>query len=160
LVSGIEGTAFFARRRYMADHGHRRARALAQAHQFRSSRLTRRRYNPAMASRDVTAPADRVFFRDVKPYEAPEDLAQLRGPSTGLLTLPGRVYWAPEPVIDLDVRDGSENRAYRAVIAEGSAKDQIELLNRGLLVELWPRLVLPRRVRELWETRFPELTAA
>jgi hypothetical protein len=112
-----------------------------------------------MASRDVTAPADRVFFRDVKPYEAPEALTQLRGPGSGLLALPGRVYWGPEPLINLDVRDGSERMAYQAVISEGSAEDQIMLLDHGLLVELWPRLVLPRRVRELWETRFPELAA-
>lgn len=111
-----------------------------------------------MTGRDVTAPADRVFFRDVKPYEAPDDLDQLRGPGSGLLELPGRVYWGPEPVVDLDVRDGSEKMAYQAAIAEGSADDQIMLLNRMLLVEMWPRLVLPRRVRELWETRFPELT--
>jgi hypothetical protein len=113
-----------------------------------------------MADQDVTAAADRVFFRDIKPYEAPATLTQLCGPSTGILTLPHRVYWGPDPVIDLDFRDGSEKMAYRAVIAEGSAEDQIELLNRDLLIELWPSLVFPRRVRDLWETRFPELTTS
>ena len=37
--------------------------------------------------------------------------------------------------------------------------EQERLLNRDRLIELWPVLSLDQRVRDLWETRFPELRA-
>jgi len=37
--------------------------------------------------------------------------------------------------------------------------DQVTILNRSILLELWPELILSARVRNLWESRFPELTA-
>jgi hypothetical protein len=107
---------------------------------------------------DSQAP-DRVFFRDIKPYETPETLEDLRGPAGGPVTLPHTVWWAPGGgQIDLDSPAGLR-MAYQAVISEGSAADQVELLDRHLLLGMWPRLVLPVRVRSLWESRFPELCA-
>ena len=47
--------------------------------------------------------------------------------------------------------------AYRAVLSEGTVADQRAVLNKALLLEVWPDLMLPRRVREMWEARFPEL---
>lgn len=41
-----------------------------------------------MAERFETGPADqRVFFRDVKPYEVPDSLDQLHGPAGGVVQL-------------------------------------------------------------------------
>lgn len=101
----------------------------------------------------------RVFYRDVKPYEAPFSLSELAGPETGSLALPRNVYWGPWPEAQLDVRSDVV-KAYEAILREGRASDQIALLNRELLLAVWRQLVLPVRVRELWESRFPELTRA
>ncbi|MHB1173267.1 MAG: hypothetical protein ACYCZY_12425 [Lacisediminihabitans sp.] len=51
-------------------------------------------------------------------------------------------------------------KAYQATLREGRAVGQVQLPNRELLIEIWPELMLPIRVRELWENRFPELTVA
>lgn len=105
-----------------------------------------------------TAETPRVFYRDVKPYEAPEDLGLLAGPGTGELQLPTNVYWGPWGTVDLNI-PSDVLKAYQAVLREGRASDQVELLNRDLLAQVWSELSLPDRVRELWETRFPELRA-
>ena len=113
-----------------------------------------------VSSQPNTPPAGRVFFRDVKPYEAPVDLAQLRGPAGGVIELSHSVLWAPGGGdVDLD-EPGAIHMAYQALLSEGTVADQIAGLNRARLVEVWPELMLPRRVRVLWETRFPELRGA
>ena len=119
-----------------------------------------RRYNRAVTSRPSSTPDDRVFYRDIKPYDAPLSLDELRGPRSGLMTLPIDVYWGPTPVVNLDSVGGANVMAYQAVLSEGRVVDQVALLNRELLIELWPQLRLPARARSLWEARFPELTPA
>lgn len=101
----------------------------------------------------------RVFYRDIKPYDAPARLEDLHGPGTGRVELPLHVYWGPQPTVDLDTVGGVV-KAYQATLREGRVADQVELLNRDVLIRIWPELMLPDRVRELWEGRFPELTAA
>ena len=99
----------------------------------------------------------RVFFRDVKPYEIPESLDDLKGPAGGVVELPHSVLWAPGGGrVDLD-QEGGIGLAYRAVVAEGTVADQVMILNRDRLIATWPELLLPRRVRALWKARFPEL---
>jgi hypothetical protein len=56
-------------------------------------------------------------------------------------------------------REGDVLTAYQATISEGMVADQVAILNRSLLLELWPELILSARVRSLWEIRFPELAA-
>lgn len=56
-------------------------------------------------------------------------------------------------------REGDVLTAYQATISEGMVADQLMILNRSLLLELWPQLILSARVRSLWESRFPELAA-
>ncbi|SPT53653.1 Uncharacterised protein [Actinomyces bovis] len=104
-------------------------------------------------------PERRVFFRDVRPYAVPESLEDLKGPVGGVVELPHAVLWAPgDGRVDLD-EEGGVGLAYRAVIAEGTVADQVAILNRDLLLAAWPELLLPRRVRALWEARFPSLRA-
>ena len=90
--------------------------------------------------------AGRVRFRDVKPCHAPTTLDALRGPYHGLIDLPHGVRWQ-EDRVGIDVDDAGGRR-----VAE-----QERLLNRDRLIELWPVINLDQRVRDLWETRFPEL---
>lgn len=98
-----------------------------------------------------------VRFRDVKPYEAVSSLDELSGPARGDVTLPLRLRWVPgERTYDVD-NDAQAQIVYQAVLAEGTAADQEQFLNRDRLVELWPRLNLDRSVVALWEGRFHEL---
>jgi hypothetical protein len=109
----------------------------------------------------VTVPAQgttRVRFHDVKPYDAPASLDDLRGPGDGELMLPPHVHWGPRREVNLS-REGDVLNAHQATISEGIMADQVTILNRALLLELWPALMLSARVRSLWESRFPELAA-
>lgn len=110
---------------------------------------------------DIVEPSGdaRVFYRDIKPYDVPVRLDDLHGPNSGRMTLPINVYWGPWSVIDLDIRSDVV-KAYQATLREGRIVDQVALLNRDLLVKIWPELMLPARVRELWESHFPELSIA
>lgn len=100
---------------------------------------------------------NRVFVRDLKPYYAPHDLSELKGPVDGEVELRRCVFWAPgEPRIDLDEPGGIE-MAYRVVITEGEVSDQVAVINLGHLHRVWQDLILPERARELWEERFPAL---
>ncbi len=98
----------------------------------------------------------RVFFRDIKPYEMPASLQDLRGPPGGALVLPHSVYWGPKRTVSLDTPSGV-HKAYQAVIREGTAEDQALVLNRDVLQREWAELTLPDRVRVMWESRFPQL---
>ncbi|MCX7523260.1 transcriptional regulator [Microbacterium sp. STN6] len=100
--------------------------------------------------------SDRVLFQDVIPYDVPSSLAELRGPASGWMLLPHSIYWGPEPAMNLDAVD-DRSMAYQAIVREGTAAQQAELLNAGLLLGLWPSLRLPARCRAAWESRFPEL---
>jgi len=106
----------------------------------------------------ATASADpRVFVRDVKPYAVPASLNDLAGPATGELVLPHSVMWAPgDGRVDLDVPGGA-SLAYRALLSEGSLEDILRLVNADRLRDVWGDLLLPRRVRSLWEAAFLEL---
>jgi DNA invertase Pin-like site-specific DNA recombinase len=115
----------------------------------------------ALAKGDQTTragapPERRVFFRDTKPYEAPSSLDELRGPAGGMIELPHSVYWGPERTVDLDTAAGIR-KTYQAALREGTAAEQVSLLNRDVLLREWGELALPDRVRVLWESRFPEL---
>jgi hypothetical protein len=105
---------------------------------------------------DTATRDTRVFYRDIKPYDAPDRLEHLQGPRSGLLDLPINVYWGPRHTFDLD-NQSDVIQTYQAALREGRVIDQETLLNHELLLEIWPELMLPVRVRKLWETRFPEL---
>ena len=106
-----------------------------------------------------TQGSTRVRFQDVKPYDVSAGLDDLRGPRSGALVLPHHVHRGPSRDVDLALV-GDVLSAYQATISEGMTADQVAILNRSLLIEMWPELVLSVPVRDLWESRFPELVAA
>ena len=113
--------------------------------------------SPASASVES---GGRVFFRDVKPYAIVDHLDQLHGPAGGTLELSHSVLWAPGGgLVDLD-RPGALRMAYRAVLNEGTVEDLVRVLNRDVLIAVWPELLLPFRVLAMWESRFPELRSS
>lgn len=98
-----------------------------------------------------------VRFRDVKPYAIVDSLDQLHGPAGGVVELSHSVLWAPGgPCVDLD-EPGGTALAYQAVLSEGTVADLEQVLHRDRLIDVWSELMLDRRVREMWESRFPEL---
>lgn len=108
--------------------------------------------------REEESLGSRVLYQDIKPYDVPASLGALQGPSSGVVTLPLDVYWGPDPDADLDTVSGV-TKAYQAILREGASDLQEALLNRDVLLRTWGELLLPVRVRSLWESRFPELTA-
>lgn len=95
-----------------------------------------------------------------RPVVVVDDLARLRGPSAGVVTLPITLNWTPRRSYDL----GSETAArslYQVVLREARVEDEIETyLNADLLRRLWPSLTLPRPVREFWEAQHPALASS
>ena len=82
----------------------------------------------------------------------PADLSCLRGPTSGAVTLPHRLYWSgtggPRT---LDLADAGELRLlYRIVLTEGTEADVCTYLDATLLRDLWPTLWLSPHVREAW----------
>lgn len=98
----------------------------------------------------------RVRFRDLKPYDVVASLDELRGPARGAISLPRWVRWQADGDVDVD-DPGGLRMAYQALLSEGTAEVQTRLLNKLLLIAVWPELSLDSRVRDLWESRFVEL---
>jgi hypothetical protein len=88
------------------------------------------------------------------------DLADLRGPTTGTVELPLRLFWYPDRTFDLD-EPGMLRWVYQTVLREAARpEDLAAYLDGGTLVAVWRDLALPRGVRRAWEDRHPALRAA
>ena len=88
-----------------------------------------------------------------------ESLGDLRGPTEGTVTLPQHLDWSGNASYDLD-KPARLASMYRTVLNEAGSSDDLHTWIDGrMLVELWPTLWLPPRVRRLWESRFPQLVA-
>jgi hypothetical protein len=120
----------------------------------------------ANASRRKTArggaaqpPPVQIGYGDRKPYIVADDLDGLRGPTKGTITLPHHLDWSGRATYDLD-RPARLASMYKAVLNEASTvQDLRDWIDEQVLIELWPTLWLPARLRGLWESRFPELAA-
>jgi len=91
------------------------------------------------------------WIRDV---ELPRSLDELRGPTTGTVRLPLRIYWSgPNPQnVEWDLADTSRRaRLYEIVLREGSLDDQRSLINGAELARLWDSLYLPTHIRRAWQ---------
>jgi hypothetical protein len=89
------------------------------------------------------------------------DLADLRGPVTGPVELPLRLFWSgPSRTFDLG-DPGTRQWVYETVLQQASRPEDLTgFLDGAALVEQWPRLFLPRGVRRAWEEQHPVLRAA
>jgi hypothetical protein len=95
-------------------------------------------------------------YANIRPYTVPRALEELAGPAGGIVMLPGWLDWSPRRSYDLS--DPAALRVmYEQVIQEGREQDLKTYLNTDLLVHIWPDLILPVRVRRLWESRFTGL---
>jgi hypothetical protein len=92
------------------------------------------------------------------PVVAP-DLAELRGPTHGVVELPQRLLWARDPRVDLDQPGGLE-WMYALILREAvSPVELTRFLDGPTLARIWKRLYLPSGLRESWQARHPELAA-
>jgi len=89
------------------------------------------------------------------------ELDSLRGPVSGKVQLPLRLFWSlPDHQFDLDDPD-TRRWYYETVLREASRPDDLTAyLDDATLVRLWPELYLPKGVRRAWEERHPSLRAA
>jgi hypothetical protein len=102
---------------------------------------------------------DRLPYGERKPYAVAERLDDLRGPTSGVIRLPITLDWSGSPEKDLD-SPGVLASVYTTVLNESFTVEPLNTwLNRDRLIELWPSLYLPPKVRRLWEERFPDLAA-
>lgn len=94
----------------------------------------------------------------LRPVVLPETLDDLRGPASGLVELPVRLYWsAGSRTFDLDNRHEAADM-YEAVLDVASSRaDLVRYLNARLLIQVWPVLGMNRAKRAAWEERFPVL---
>lgn len=97
-------------------------------------------------------------YADHIPYVTPDSLDDLRGPASGVMTVGPHIDTSLNPTYDLDTGDRTLG-LYSATVRDGVVPDHIRVLNRSLLLRLWPDLNLPTRCRVIWESTFPELTA-
>lgn len=98
-------------------------------------------------------------FYAYRPIVVPGDLDRLVGPLDGVVRLPSRIDTSAR--VSYNLGDESDREMlYRIVILEAwRDEDFAALLNRDALVELWPKLHLPRPVRAKWEAAHPVLAA-
>ena len=99
-------------------------------------------------------------YADQRPYAVPACLADLHGPTTGVVGLDPRLHWSGRASYDLD-NPRRLASMYETVLREATHPEELgRWLDGPTLVRLWPHLVLPPEVRRLWEARFPELATA
>lgn len=96
-------------------------------------------------------------YAESRPYVLPESLAELNGPTEGVVRLPRHLDWGP--AYGYDLGDAADLAVmYERVIREARSREDLRAyLEGGTVRRLWSRLVLPSPVRALWERRFPEL---
>lgn len=103
----------------------------------------------------------RLYAFPERDYSLPARLDDLGGPTAGAVTLPGHLDRLDEhhrlgPVDLADPRYA--DALYKVVLNHSRDADDLRHLNRGLLIDSWPRLCLPTPLRDQWENRFDELT--
>jgi hypothetical protein len=102
------------------------------------------------------APAGSRYV-DQRSYAVPESLADLRGPTSGQVTLDRWLDWSGDSTYDLD-DPGDLQVMYQTVLNQAATDaDLCRWLDGDTLRRLWPSLWLPARLRLLWQARFPEL---
>jgi hypothetical protein len=89
------------------------------------------------------------------------DLADLRGPAAGTVTLPLWLFWS-RPDRSFDLNNAAMRKwMYQIVLREAATpEDLTAYLHGDTLIALWPTLHLPKGVRQAWQDHHPVLQAA
>jgi excisionase family DNA binding protein len=147
------------------------SRTVPGSHQYGSRRTEAVRGTGTPQSRRLTYPGERFRERqrggsvaeartygERRPYAEPRArIDDLVGPLDGTVQLPITIDWGPARSYDL-ARDGDRRILYERVLREAASTDGIcRWVNGGALVEVWPRLWLPERLRRRWKDALPQL---
>ncbi|RKN40713.1 hypothetical protein [Micromonospora endolithica] len=98
--------------------------------------------------------------RPGRPAVVTRTLAELVGPTQGVVELPVRLMWAADRTFDLSDPDDLL-WMYENVLRETHRADDLRrLVNGRALRRVWPLLNLPRGVRQAWESRHRGLRTA
>jgi hypothetical protein len=99
-----------------------------------------------------------MIARQLRPVIVPGSLEDLRGPASGVVELPVRLYWS-SGARQFDLADLDQVAAMYDAVLDGAAVigDITGYLNADLLARAWPDLGMSRAKREAWENRFPVL---
>ena len=96
-------------------------------------------------------------YQDQRRYVVAAGLAELRGPTHGVVRLERSLDWSGDPSYDLD-DPGDLAVMYQTILNQASTPAQLHRwLDAETLARIWPTLWLPTRVRAAWEATFPEL---
>ncbi|MEV0005185.1 hypothetical protein AB0H28_23270 [Micromonospora sp. NPDC050980] len=108
----------------------------------------------------MSASVSAYLARPGRPAVVARTLAELTGPTTGIVELPVRLMWSSERAFDLADED-ELLWMYENVLRETSrVADLRELIHAPTLRRVWPLLNLPRGVRLAWERRHRSLRGA
>jgi hypothetical protein len=95
--------------------------------------------------------------RRLRPVIVPASLDDLRGPASGIVELPVRLYWSGSRQFDLADPHQAADLCEAVLDTAATAADITAYLNAGLLISAWPVLGMSRAKRDAWESRFPVL---
>jgi hypothetical protein len=97
--------------------------------------------------------------RPHRPVVVAGSLAELRGPTCGLVELPLRLWWHPQRAFDLS-QPTMLLWMYENVLRESIRVEELRtFIDGATLLRVWSELNLPRGVRAAWEARHPWLRA-
>ncbi|MDR1188060.1 MAG: hypothetical protein LBK95_11505 [Bifidobacteriaceae bacterium] len=101
-------------------------------------------------------PAIPARYAGLVPYDTPRSLDALHGPTSGSIEVESNISTAFKRTYE--VGDPARcHSLYQATVRDGYAHQQEAILDKATLFELWRGLWLPKRCRDTWETKFPEL---
>lgn len=97
-------------------------------------------------------------YAEERPYANPPGrLADLTGPTEGVVELPLTLDWGPHRPYDL-AAEVDRRILYERVIREAATTGEVcRWIDGSALRAVWPRLWLPERLRRSWEAVLPEL---
>jgi hypothetical protein len=97
-------------------------------------------------------------YAEQRPYaDPPGRLADLTGPTEGVVELPVTIDWGPRRTYDL-AAEADRRILYERVTREAASTDEVcRWIDGTALQAVWPQLWLPERLRRSWEAVLPEL---
>ncbi len=117
-------------------------------------------YPDTMQAVSPTATGVAFLARPGRPAVVARTLAELAGPTRGVVELPVRLMWNAERTFDLGDPD-QLLWMYENVLRETTRSEDLRaLINGRTLRRVWRLLNLPRGVRQAWESRHRGLRAA
>jgi hypothetical protein len=102
-------------------------------------------------------PTSAAAPRQLRPVIMPASLDDLRGPASGVVELPVRLYWSGSRQFDLADPHQAADMCEAVLDTAATAGDIARYLNADLLTRVWPVLGMGRAKRDAWESRFPVL---